>query len=306
MLTSESIGANELARILGTDLLALIRARGILLTKLTAITALPSPVRKRGAFALEFADGTKLKGRRLESAERADAVVRVRDAIGEGFARILARRGDALLLEWVEGESLASLEAVPSHVLRRCGRMLGALHQLRCGPLLEGPIPSPDDLFEKLERNAELLLGAQRLDATLARRALDAAAANRPGQVTVGIIHKDFCAENLVVGPADSLVCVDEASLSIGPHDLDLARTWYRWPMHGEDLAHFAGGYQEHRSLSGFLRHFRFWSTCVLIGSAATRHRSLAAGVQQPIERLQQLHAAGETGRPVLDRADGV
>jgi len=33
-----------------------------------------------------------LEGRRLEGAERADEVFRLRDAIGEGYGRILARR----------------------------------------------------------------------------------------------------------------------------------------------------------------------------------------------------------------------
>lgn len=284
---------SELVELLGTDLLALIRARGVPLTKLTAITALPSPVRKRAAFAIELADGTRLKARRLKSAERADAVVLLRGAIGAGFAPILARRGDAMLLEWVEGRSLASFEAIASDVLRRCGRMLGALHRLHCEPLPNGTSASPEEHIAKLERNTDLLLSARLLDPELARRALADADANRPGESTLGVIHKDFCAENIVLGSDGSLVCVDDATLSTGPHDFDLARTWYRWPMPARDLAHFAGGYQEHRSLAGFVRHFRFWVTCVLVGSAATRLRSRAPGALVPIERLRQLHTPG-------------
>jgi hypothetical protein len=292
---TEASDASDLAEVLGKDLLALVRARGVPLARFTAITALPSPVRKRGAFLLEFADGTRLKGRRLESAERADRVALLRGGIGGGFARILARRGDAMLLEWVEGRSLASFETVPPPLLRRCGQMLGALHQLR-GPLLDEPPPGPDDLFDKLTRNADLLQEAHLLEPGLARRALDAAEANRPKEATLGIIHKDFCGENLVVGPDDSIVCIDDASLSVGPHDLDLARTWYRWPLLRRDLAHFVGAYQEHRSFAEFLRHFRFWATCVLVGSAATRVRSRAPGVHEPIERLKRLHAPQGTG----------
>jgi hypothetical protein len=284
---------SQLVELLGTDLLALIRARGVPLTKLSAITALPSPVRKRAAFAVEFADGTRLKARRLKSAERADSVVRLRDAIGAGFAPILARRGDAMLLAWVEGHCLASLEPIPGDVLRRCGRMLGALHRLPCEPLSNGTSASPGELFAKLERDTDLVRSARLLDPELARRALGNADANRPVEPTLGIIHKDFCAENIVLAPDGSLVCVDDATLSTGPHDLDLARTWYRWPMDARDSAHFAGGYQEHRSLAGFLRHFRFWATCVLLGSAATRLRSASPGAQAPIERLRQLHAPG-------------
>ena len=291
MLGIDSSETNELARVLGSDLLALIRARGVPVTKLTAITALPSPVRPRAAFAVDFADGTRLKARRFKSAQRADAVARLRAAAPADFAPMLARRGDAMLLAWVEGRSLASLEAVPAAVLRRCGRMLGALHALRCEEWVAGAPASSQAFFEKLERNLELLLTAKLLDADLARRALAAADAKRPRDVTLGIIHKDFCAENLVLGSDDSLVCVDDATLSTGPHDLDLARTWARWPMREAEIAHFASGYQEHRSLAGFERHFDFWATCVLVGSAATRVRSLAPGAHASIERLRQLHA---------------
>jgi hypothetical protein len=289
----ESSEASPLVESLGTDLFALIRARGVGVTKLTPITALPSPVRQRAAFAVEFADGSKLKARRLKSVQRAETVVRLRGCIGGAdFAPILAWRGDAMLLAWIEGHSLASLAAVPAHVLRRCGQLLGAIHALACEPLEGGTPTRPDDHFEKLVRNTELLLEAQLLDETLARRSLAAAAANLPGAATLGIIHKDFCAENIVLEPGGSLVCVDDATLSTGPHDLDLARTWYRWAASERELAQFAGGYQEHRSLEAFLRHFRFWMSCVLIGSAATRLRSLAPGAQVPLERLRQLHVA--------------
>jgi len=291
VLGTQSIETNELSRVLGSDLLALIRARGVPVTKLTAITALPSPIRKRAAFAIDFADGARLKARRFQSSRRADAVARLRAAAPADFAPLVARRGDAMLLAWIEGRSLASLEGVPAAVLRRCGRMLGALHALRCEEWVEGAPASPQAVFEKLERNLELLLTAKLLDADLARCALAAADAKRPHEVSLGIIHKDFCAENLVLACDDSLVCVDDATLSTGPHDLDLARTWARWPMREDEVADFASGYQEHRSLAGFERHFHFWAACVLVGSAATRVRSLAPGAHAPIERLRQIHA---------------
>jgi aminoglycoside phosphotransferase (APT) family kinase protein len=291
MLGIDSSETNELTHVLGSDLLALIRARGVPVTKLTAITALPSPVRQRAAFAVDFADGTRLKARRLKSAQRADVVARLRAAVPADFPALVGRRGDAMLLAWVEGRSLASLKAIPAAVLRRCGRMLGALHARRCEEWVEGAPASAQALFEKLERNLELLIGAQLLEPDLAQRALAAADAKRPFEATLGIIHKDFCAENLVLGSDDSLVCVDDATLSTGPHDLDLARSWARWPMREVERAHFMNGYLEHRSPADFERHFAFWATCALVGSAATRVRSLAPGAHASIERLRELHA---------------
>jgi aminoglycoside phosphotransferase (APT) family kinase protein len=171
--------------------------------------------------------------------------------------------------------------------------MLGALHRLPCESLPDDADEKPGELLAKLERDMDLVRSEHLLDPELARRALADADANRPQEPTLGIIHKDFCAENLVLASDGSLVCIDEATLSTGPHDLDLARTWYRWPMQARDSAHFARGYQEQRSLAGFLRHFRFWVTCVLVGSAATRLRSASPGALAPIERLRQLHAHG-------------
>jgi Ser/Thr protein kinase RdoA (MazF antagonist) len=285
-----SIDEAEAASVLGPDLLALARARGVPLAKIETVTALPSPVRSRGAFALHFADGTRLKGRRFETAARADRVARLRRALGAGFAPMLGRRGDAMLLEWVEGPSLASLEAIPEAVLRRCGRMLGSFHARRVDAGPDAPVRGSDEFFARLERDADLLCGAGLLDAALATRVLADADARRPGETTHGAIHKDFCPENLVLAPDGALVCVDDATLALGPHDFDLARTWYRWPMGREERAAFADGYREHRGLASFERDFRFWATCALVGSASTRFRARAGRVGEPLERLRQLH----------------
>jgi Ser/Thr protein kinase RdoA (MazF antagonist) len=107
--------------------------------------------------------------------------------------------------------------------------------------------------------------------------------------MTVGVIHKDFCAANVVIGTDGAPVCVDNANVSVGPHDLDLARTWYRWPMGAEDRRHFAAGYEEYRRLAACLRHFAFWAACVLVGSASIRLRARAPGGLEPLDRLSVL-----------------
>jgi aminoglycoside phosphotransferase (APT) family kinase protein len=279
----------SLVELLGTDLLALIRARGVPITKLSAITGLPSPVRKRAAFAVEFADGTKLKARRFKSVQRADTVVRLRGAIGAGFAAILARRGDGMLLEWVEGRSLASLESIACDLLRRCGQMLGAMHRLPCETLPEAAPAKPAELFAKLERDADLVVSSQLLDPEIARRALADADANRPGEPTLGIIHKDFCAENIVLDASGAPVSIDNGTVSFGPLDLDLARTWYRWPMTPADREHLLRGYAEYRSHASFMEHFSFWAIAVLVASASSRLRLRVGRHREPLERLRTL-----------------
>jgi hypothetical protein len=288
----------ERAELLGTDLCALLRTLGAPVTGLAPITALPSPVRGRAAFRIELADGRRLKGRRLKSAERAEVVHRLRGAIGGGFAPILARRGDAMLLEWVEGESLDSLAPLPPALLRRCGAMLGALHRLRVDAPPGVEPRGPRELLTKLERDAEELVVARRLEPELAARAREAAAAERPAEATRGVIHKDFCAENLVRARSGEIVCVDDATLSFGPHALDLARTWWRWPMTPAERAHFSAGYREQQSLEPFARHFRFWVVCVLVAAAATRLRSRAPGSREAIDALRRLLAPAEASHP--------
>ena len=281
---------------LGPDLAQLARARDARLTAFTEITRLPSPVAPRGAFLLEFEGGGKLKGRRLESAEHSEALARLGRRLGAGFARTLGSRGDAQLLEWVEGPSLASLELIPAAVLRGCGSLLGALHRIdfaefEAGDPAAPALPRSADAFEKLGRDADIVSGARVLDPGLIRSALAAATESRPRETALGIIHKDFCAENLVLSAAGSPVCIDNAGLSVGPLDLDLARTWYRWPMDPPSRALFVEGYRAHRSAAGFLEHFVYWATGVLFGSIAWRLRMRVAGVEEPIERLKSLCA---------------
>jgi hypothetical protein len=279
----------DLDRVLGADLAWLVRARGIPLVEVTEITGLPSPVQTRAAFRLEFADGAKLKGRRMKSAERAEIVHRLQDIAGKGFPRILGRRGVALLIEWIEARPLAAFEVVPADILRRCGRMLGELHQAFAGHTIDRVVPDPDHFRDRLDRDVALLSEAGWFDASLASRAVNVATAHRPPEATIGIIHRDFCAANVVIRSDGVPVCVDNANLTVGPHELDLARTWYRWPMTSGDRRHFAAGYEEHASLAPSLRHFPFWATCVLTRSAASRLRSQAPGWAAPLERLSAL-----------------
>jgi aminoglycoside phosphotransferase (APT) family kinase protein len=290
------MGESAIEAALGPELARLVRAREARLTALREITTLRSPDRPRAAFLLEFSDGSMLKGRRLESAPRSAALGRLGAAIGPGFARIVAERGDAQLLDWVDGPALDSLASIPPEVLRRCGRLLGTLHRVDAAALeardpAGAPLPRSADALQKLEQDAQALREARALDPALLGRALGAALASRPSQPALGIIHKDFCAANLVLDASGAPVCIDNDGFSLGPFDLDLARTWYRWPMDRASRSHFADGYQESRSLAGLLAHFDFWAICVLFGSAAWRLRMRVDGVSEPIARLVKLRA---------------
>jgi hypothetical protein len=287
--------ARDFEPIIGADLLSLIRARPERLISLTEISTLPSPVRRRAAFRLEFEGGLTLKGRRLESPDRAERVAHILGLTGDGFPRALDRRGDALLLPWVEGRTLASLDPIPPAALERCGRILGALHQLDTPDWREIRIPAPEDLLATLRRDIGILAVANELDPGLGRAAVETAAALAPREARSGIIHKDFCAENIVLDASGAPVSIDNAALSVGPYDLDLARTWYRWSMSPTDRSRFLRGYEEYRDCGSFTKHFAFWAICVLAGSASNRLRAQVGGHREPLGRLRSL----------LERLDG-
>jgi predicted glycosyltransferase len=278
----------------GPDLLALARERGARLAAISPVTALPSPLQRRAAFALDFEDGARVKGRRVQSSARAERMERLLALAGEGFPRILARRGDALLLEWIPGASLASLAEIPPDVLRRCGERLGALHRRTVGPERGLPVLSVDDLRARLAKDAAALESAGALPPQLARRAVALAREHAPGQATVGLVHRDFCAENIVLDAFGAPVCIDNPSLALGPHDFDLGRSWARWPMSRADRTHFAEGYAKERSLETFLEKLPFWACCALLGSAAKRVRTRTGGEEEPLERLRRLLALAE------------
>jgi hypothetical protein len=285
----------RLEETLGPDLAALVLERGAPLAGLARVATLPSPEKRRGAFRLELADGTRLKGRRFDDAEHAARVARLRDAMGGGCAAVIARRGDAALLEWVEGPTLDALSPLAPALLRRCGSMLGALHRAHRVEAAQAAPHRAEDLLEKLRRKLDALEEARRIEPGLARRALEAAERSRPAAPTYGIVHRDFCAENLVLRADGAPICIDDENIALGAHDNDLARTWRRWPMTREERARFVEGYEEHRPIAFLLSHFPFWATVTLVYAADLRFRVGAPGGDEALVRLAR----------VLDSAEG-
>jgi hypothetical protein len=280
-------------RILGSDLLALIAERGVPLTRAFEVTRLRTPARNRGAFALDFADGLRLKARRFDSCDEADRSVRFAALLGAGHARILAWRGKSALFEWIEGPTLAALPAIPADLARRCGSLLGSLHGVDSA-LAGMPGSDTSEIAAKIERTAALVRHSEAGTADLLRRAVDAAERARPPASSVGLVHQDFCAENLVLSRGRGPISIDDAALTVAPHDLDLGRTWYRWPMTRDERRQLAAGYAEHRPLGPVLAHFEFWAVAALLGSMSSRLKSRLS-LDVPLARLAALIAGPST-----------
>jgi hypothetical protein len=226
---------------------------------------------RRDGVPLTFADGTTLKGSRLETADTAALVATLAPDLGAGtvVARIVAHAGSALLSEWVEERHLATWR-VPT---RCCALRRGP------GSVVHALIPAGDPREEAHWRRTSVV----DLDA-LEERLAALASPSTPGTCTsvgqeacaVGVCLVDYCPENIVLRRQGEPCLIDIETVSIAPCDYDLARTWYRWPMTGEQCDAYLAGYRDHRDASAFLVHAPFWHIAALANGALFRHRRLS------------------------------
>ena len=235
---------SELVELLGTDLLALIRARGVPLAKLSAITALPS--RSASGRPSPSSSRTVPSSRRVGSRARS---ARMRwCACGAASARASrpSSRGAATPCSSNGSRAAASPRStIACDVLRRCGRMLGALHRRPVRDAAERPrraraTSSPSSSGTRSLVLRRKLLDARARAARARRTRTRIARASRRGDHPQGLLRREHRPRTR---RTPSSVSTTRRSRT-GPHDLDLARTWYRWPMRGPGLVHFTGGYR--------------------------------------------------------------
>ena len=283
---------------IGPDLAALLQERRLTVVTAQPVTTWPSDGRP-SAFRLELDDGSVVKARQFPAVQRALMVERILQMRFPGFPQPIARHGCAMLLPWVDGDVLASLDFIPLDVMHRCGANLGALHQQDVSGWPDVAVRQADQLLARLKGDTTILVEAGELETDAAAEAHALASEYFPGEASTGIIHNDFCPENMVLDASGTPVCVDNATLTFGPHDYDLARTWYRWPMSPGESEAFLCGYETHRSRASFERHFVFWSICMLTATAANRMRVGLGDRARSLDALRTILATLERGDPV-------
>jgi Ser/Thr protein kinase RdoA (MazF antagonist) len=270
----------------GASLAHLIREQPGALDDATAVGPLASSQSRRATFRLQFSDGRVLKGRCLETRQQAQTVWRLTNAyLGAApVPRIVARRSDALLEQWLFGCAVTADCDRQGHV-REAGALLGRLHCVGASRADARRALQPRWVDDSLAAGT---LASAGLDARSAREAVALARRFAPAAGAWGLCHGDFCAENLLIVPGLGLHVIDNETIDELWQDYDLARTWYRWPMSTLAFAAFLDGYREHRPTDAFLAHFQFWAICALLRSVSFR---LANGVsaELPIQRLQTL-----------------
>ena len=257
----------------GEDLGQLLAELGSPVAAAESLTAQPAATSRRASWKLRLEDGRILKGRQVESASRGSMLERLSGLLADlPFAAVLARRGEAVLEEWVSGPSLDTVAMTPD-LAESVGLILGRVARVGEGSPLIGDLKRrPDSLWQTLEGGFDELRVAGAMTTDAFESLLKRARANTPDVLEAGLVHLDFKPQNLILTPAGPLV-IDNELVDHGPLDMDLARTWYLWPMSAALQAQFLRGYGRMRSTRSFLRHEVFWAIHTLGCAAAYLHR---------------------------------
>lgn len=282
--------SRELRRELGRDLALLVEAVQVPVVEVTPLSGRGHPRRRWSTFRLRLADGRALKATRLNTPEQAEAIETLSRCLDHcGLPRVVARSGPALLAQWVEGHPLTAAKCT-RQVVRRCGAMQGRVHS---GPVPDGRACQPDDPPEqwlrRLACKLDELVTSRVLERGEARYAVEVAHQYAPRGWRIGVTLGDFCPENIVVQRSGALCVIDNETLSIGPYDYDLGRTWYRWPMTRADRAAYLRGYAAHRSPDEHIAHFPYWAIMAIVDGAVFRRRLRPDTTSIPVNRLRAL-----------------
>ena len=242
--------------------------------------------RLRRAYRVRLADGRTTKVRYFTLSEQAEDVESHLAALGSrSFPRVYCRTGHYMVLEWVPGEALDSVEPEPD-LYRECGSLLAQIHLT--------PLPVKVRARYRLPwRKARLTADVESLRAwgvltpREAARLADSLRRHIPGGGELHLTHNDFCGENLVLGPDRRIYSIDNEGLKPGIPEADVARTLIRWNLSGQAEEQFLSGYRELRPLDGFPQQRRVWELVSLLGSVRFRYRCKAADFSTPLTQLK-------------------
>jgi Ser/Thr protein kinase RdoA (MazF antagonist) len=285
-----------LARHFGDDLDVLLKDIDAEVVGAEELTRLVSRRQRKAVFKLELADGRLLKARRYKASQEAViAAALTRFLDHRHYSRVQAALGTTTLEDWIPG-SLLTPEAVTPEQAHRAGELLGQLHRTSGLPGPEtSPVPTIEVHTALMEQHLAALVAQGALDESIATRICELAERTKPREFQTGLIHGDFCAENMILGPTGELVLIDNESLCVGALDFDVARAWCRWPMTRANRRAFTAGYTQYRELESFSLHGKFWALRALLMSAYVQLKH-ERPCQPVLEALQRLGSGAEDG----------
>lgn len=248
----------------------------------------------KGSYKLILEDGQTLKWRKFEALYDAERVYSLWKHLNpNNFPRLIRRYETSMLLEWVEGTNLSSENILPL-TYKRCGELLGKMHLAK---ITTDEIENFTKYTPKNTKEAiELILGYTTniySQGTVNDKEIDIIKklVNKysPQSFEMGLVLADLCPENIVTKKSGDICIIDNETLSIDSLDYDLARTFYRWPMNGDQKKAFLSGYETYRSAQSYSNHYYFWDIRVLVKSILHRTRAKANNAAVPIDKLKSL-----------------
>lgn len=278
---------------LGTAATRLLASLGTPVVGAKSISPLPSRRARKRCYRIDLADGRTVKLRRSSTAFEARQYADLVTALGDPrLARVLDRRGDLTLEEWVPGSVLDD-QAVSVAELAWGGELLGSLHAIRrLGATTLPRTISTGPQRAELESNLARVLALGALTGDVVGRLRAAAARHDPGAARAGALHTDLCPENLVRDPQGMIRAIDNEGMRIGAAGFDLARVWYRWPMSTAGWRTYLEAYARRCDPSSDIEHFPFWQIVAVLQSASLRLARRTAHADLPLRRLEDLATA--------------
>jgi len=250
-------------------------------------------------YLLHLSDATKVKLRRLRSADRAREVESLlATAAHPSFPKPLARQGPLLLEPWIEG---SPVDARSPDIAARCGSLLGEFHART--PLEDRfghPVGLAKEQMEYLVQAGDRLLASEEISGKAHQVLVTTAQRLQPTEAAQGIIHGDLAPENIVIDESGRLVVIDNDQVLSHPFDYDLARAWIRWPMTGVMKMRFLDAYRRHRDPTPFQISVHFWLLCALTRAAAFRVENAVVGRNVHLYHLRRLLGTANENRRTL------
>jgi thiamine kinase-like enzyme len=254
----------------------------------------------RVAYRLELGDGRALKARCCADEATARDIWQIHRHLSiPGLARLYARDGPVLLEEWVEGTPLPRADATPEHVVA-AATILARLHGVELIGAAVARSMTAAERLAQARRDLALLAERGALPPGQVRTMRGVLGRLDPGVANIGVIHRDFCAENMVRGPDGRLCVIDNEGLAMGPLAYDLGRVWCRWPMPPAAWGLFLETYAAQRAQvlpdSGLVA----WKLAATARSAALCLASDPGRLPEPLARLRELSEALEAAASPL------
>ena len=274
---------------LETEILAALARSGIHPRSFARISNLHLTGNSRSCYRIDHDRGI-VKARLLENEPTARQLAAFRRELSDDFTPLISQCGRVLLEEWIDGDPLPDMPE--SRWVTAAGGILGDLHARPTlgHRMLHEVCPTADHHIsaQKCLRRIATMGALREKDVARLEQILRQ---YDPLQTTYGLVHLDFCGENMVIDRAGRLRVVDNERIGLNSICADLARPWYRWALPAPEWDSFCSAYASRLPFPNPLDSFPFWKIVAIARSAELRLLAYPEKAYVPLGYLKALAA---------------